>query len=197
MTVVEPVELGRLAAFARDLDLDQPLDAIEECARLARDVMTGLPSANVFRARIARILKNGSARFTLTEADQAALDLMNRPTYTAVVKLLQAQRSSAQTRLFRPTIYNAAIGALSLASTGRFETLPAAVRAERDVRRYQERRVGKMAIGSTLLLKGLEADGCMIINAHRLDRYDLYVALTRGARGICIWSETDTLDPGE
>ncbi|WP_123659394.1 UvrD-helicase domain-containing protein [Salinisphaera japonica] len=195
VTVVEPVELRRLAAFARNLNLDEPLNMIEECARLARDVLTGLTRADVFRGRIERIHENGPGRFQLTEADQAALGLIARPSYAAATALLQALRASAQTRLFRPTIYNAALGALSRASTGQVESLSAATRAERDVRRHQARTVGKMAIGSTLLLKGLEADGCMIMNAHTLDRYDLYVALTRGAKGICIWSNSDTLEP--
>lgn len=197
MTVVEPVELSRLTAFARTLNLDNPLNAIEECARLARDIMTGLTRAEVFTARIARILKKGPGRFKLTECDRAALELAASPSYTAVTNLLQALRESAQARLFRPTIYNAALGALSRASSGRSEDLSAAARVERDVRRHQERTAGRMAIGSTLLLKGLEADGSMIMNAHTLDRYHLYVALTRGAKGICIWSETDTLEPGK
>lgn len=196
MTVVEPVELNRLMEFARDLDLDEPLQAVQKCALLARDVLTGLSSAEIFRARVERMLENGTGRFRLTDADHAALELVTNSSYAAVANLLEALRSTAQSRLFRPTIYSAALGALSRASSGRFEALSTAARAERDVRRHQERTAGKMAIGSTLLLKGLEADGCMIMNAHTLNRYHLYVALTRGAKRICIWSETDTLEPG-
>ncbi len=52
-----------------------------------------------------------------------------------------------------------------------------------------------MAIGTALLLKGLEADACLIMDAHTLDRHQLYVALTRGAKAIHIWSDTSTLNP--
>ncbi|MBS61350.1 UvrD-helicase domain-containing protein [Salinisphaera sp.] len=194
--VVEPVELSRLAAFARNLNLDHPFYAVEQCASLARDVMTGLGRAGDFRARIERIHRNGQGRFKVNDADRAALDLVASPSYTAVANLLKALRGTAQSRLFRPTVYDATLCALSRASADQFENLAAAARAERDVRRHQERTAGKIAIGSTLLLKGLEADSCMIMNAHTLNRHDLYVALTRGAKRICIWSERATLRPG-
>ncbi|UYG09311.1 UvrD-helicase domain-containing protein [Halomonas sp. M4R1S46] len=196
VTVVEPVELRRMMRFANQLDLQDPMSAVAESSRLAQDVMTKIMSVSDFRSRIERILQRGTSRFTLTEADRAALDLMSDPTYQAVSRLLHAFRDSAQTRIFRPTIYEATQNALSRVISRDHPDLISAAQAERDARRYHERTAGKMAVGSTLLLKGLEAESCMIMNAHTLDRYQLYVALTRGSRAIHIWSNSDTLQPG-
>jgi hypothetical protein len=50
--------------------------------------------------------------------------------------------------------------------------------------------------GSTLLLKGLEADVSVILNAAGLKRRNLYVAMTRGARRVVICSPPARLQPG-
>lgn len=41
-------------------------------------------------------------------------------------------------------------------------------------------------VGSTLLLKGLEADVAMILNPEVMDHNHLYVAMTRGSRTLVI-----------
>ena len=64
--------------------------------------------------------------------------------------------------------------------------------------REQNRLVGrplpKRAVGSTLLLKGLEAEVAVILNASGLDAKNLYVAITRGSNMVVICSESPILD---
>jgi hypothetical protein len=43
-----------------------------------------------------------------------------------------------------------------------------------------------LTVGSTLLLKGLEADVAMILNPEVMDHNHLYVAMTRGSRTLVI-----------
>ena len=43
-------------------------------------------------------------------------------------------------------------------------------------------------VGSTLLLKGLEAEVAVILHADELDALNLYVAMTRGSRKLVICS---------
>jgi DNA helicase-2/ATP-dependent DNA helicase PcrA len=50
-------------------------------------------------------------------------------------------------------------------------------------------------VGSTLLLKGLEADVAVILNSELMDRQHLYVAMTRGARKLVICSDKAVLTP--
>ena len=57
------------------------------------------------------------------------------------------------------------------------------------------RQLPKRAIGSTLLLKGLEADHVIVLNADSLDAANFYVAITRGAKSITSCSSRSCLDP--
>lgn len=195
VTVVEAVELRPMMDFFKRIDLEKPLDSIFLCADLAAQTMTKIQPARGFCNRIERIYTNGVGRFKVTEADQAALDIMASPSYQAISYLLAALRNTDGARIFRPTIYDATQKALSRGCSGNYPDILSAARSERDARRYQERTAGQIAIGTPLLLKGLEADACLIMDAHNLDRHQLYVALTRGAKAIHIWSATSTLNP--
>jgi DNA helicase IV len=63
--------------------------------------------------------------------------------------------------------------------------------------REQNRLVGRplprRAVGSTLLLKGLEGDLAVILNADGLDSHNLYVAITRGSKRLTICSKSPVL----
>lgn len=65
--------------------------------------------------------------------------------------------------------------------------------------REQNRLIGrplpKRAVGSTLLLKGLEAEGAVILNAGALDARNLYVAMTRGSKALTVCSQSPVLSP--
>jgi len=65
--------------------------------------------------------------------------------------------------------------------------------------REQSRVIGRplprRAVGSTLLLKGLEADVAVILDATDIDARNLYVAMTRGSRKLVICSRTPILQP--
>ncbi|BDK84365.1 hypothetical protein FJMB80182_42150 [Enterobacter hormaechei] len=58
------------------------------------------------------------------------------------------------------------------------------------LRQVGDNRIPKRAIGSTLLLKGLEADHCLILNAQGrgMNARHLYVALSRGAKSVSVFS---------
>ena len=56
--------------------------------------------------------------------------------------------------------------------------------------RFFGRNVEGKCIGSTLLTKGLEFDDVIVIDAHNiLDKNNLYVALTRAAKRLIIYSK--------
>jgi hypothetical protein len=64
--------------------------------------------------------------------------------------------------------------------------------------RYRGRPVGRRRlIGTTLLVKGLEFDHAIVLDAGSLARKELYVALTRGATSLTVISATPMLDPSE
>ena len=58
-------------------------------------------------------------------------------------------------------------------------------RARRDGRNLEHRVVSR-----TLLIKGLEFDHAIVLNADELDEKNLYVALTRGSKTLTILTAT-------
>lgn len=52
-----------------------------------------------------------------------------------------------------------------------------------------------MQIGTILLVKGLEFDHAIVLEADSLSKKELYVALTRGAKSLTIVSSSPTLSP--
>ncbi len=48
-------------------------------------------------------------------------------------------------------------------------------------------------VGSTLLLKGLEADHTVIVDADVMKATDLYVAISRGSRSLTVVSKSPLL----
>ncbi len=65
--------------------------------------------------------------------------------------------------------------------------------------REQSRLIGRplarRSVGSTLLLKGLEADISVVLNAGALNARNLYVAMTRGSRRVLVCSASPILNP--
>jgi DNA helicase IV len=70
-----------------------------------------------------------------------------------------------------------------------------AVVAVRERSRLIGRPLAKRTVGSTLLLKGLEADVAVILNPSVMDHRHLYVAMTRGARQLVVCSSQQVLRP--
>ena len=74
-------------------------------------------------------------------------------------------------------------------------TFHEAAERERERCRHTGRSVARRSVGSTLLLKGLEADVAVILYPELMDSRHLYVALTRGARRVLVCSQSPILTP--
>jgi hypothetical protein len=65
----------------------------------------------------------------------------------------------------------------------------------REQNRILGRSLPRRAVGSTLLLKGLEAEVVVILNANSLNARNLYVAMTRGSKRMIICGRNSVLNP--
>ena len=79
--------------------------------------------------------------------------------------------------------------------TGRHSSLEEAAVLARDRTRRIGRWPGRYVISRTLLVKGLEFDHVLILDANALDRKNLYVALTRGSRSLRVLGTSPILHP--
>ena len=189
-TSVEAVDLRDLVNFARRFDLASP-NALRQLVEFATSLMTGVDATNLL-ARVETI-RSGRALKPPTLAETAAVTFMSVPSYTTSIDLLQSLADKPGVRVYRPELLHCCISALRAAGVaGGF--IGAAIQA-RERNRHQGRPLGRRAVGSTLLLKGLEADVAVVLEPERMTAQHLYVALTRGARLIVVCSSTPFLTP--
>lgn len=189
-TSVEAVDLKDLVSFANSFDLGNS-NALRTLAEFASSLMTGVGTANLL-TRVETI-RGGRARTPPTPAECFAVAFMAAPSYAASIDLLEVLANQPDTRVYRPEVLHCCISALRVAS-GEGGFISAAIRA-RERNRYLSRPLGQRAVGSTLLLKGLEADVAIILEPERMTAQHLYVALTRGARRVVVCSSTPLLTP--
>jgi hypothetical protein len=140
-------------------------------------------------------LRRGTARKEPTQTEQAALTFMQAPSYRSAVNLLVEIGKESGVRAHRPAVLRACIKALGTCNgAGGASFYEAAIRA-REQNRMIGRPLAKRTVGSTLLLKGLEADVSVILDAADLDAQNLYVAITRGSKALVVCSASPILIP--
>lgn len=189
-TSVEAVDLRDLASFARQFDLASP-NALRMLAEFASSLMTEVGTAHLL-ARVETI-RGGRARTPATPAEATAVAFMAAPSHTTAIDLLQSLADQRGARVYRPEVLHCCISALRAAG-GESGFIGATMQA-RERNRHLGRPLGRRAVGSTLLLKGLEADVAVILQPERMTAQHLYVALTRGARRVVVCSSTPLLTP--
>lgn len=189
---VEAVDLKDLVAFARLFDLTSP-NALQQLAEFAQSVMRNVGAAE-FVQRV-RSIQRGTARNDPTEAEGIALAFVRDPSHRRAVDVLVEIGKQSGVTPHRPAVLRACIKALQLChGTEGLSFQDAAIRM-REQNRLVGRPLPKRAVGSTLLLKGLEAEVAVILNADVLDAKNLYVAMTRGSTLALICSQSPVLEP--
>jgi DNA helicase-2/ATP-dependent DNA helicase PcrA len=188
-TVVERVDLGDLTNFAKAFNPAAPR-AAEEILEFAGSLMTGLDVANTSK-RLESIRSNKAIK-PPTEIELALLRLEDDKTFHAAQAAMETMRSAADVRLFRHEVFHRCVRSLAAASDGTTTFGEASIQ-ERERFRLKGRALGRRNMGSTLLLKGLEADTAVILHADAMDARNLYVALTRASHRVVVCASTPIL----
>lgn len=98
-------------------------------------------------------------------------------------------------RVVRADLFNRAIGVLRKHVLHPELSLTEATQKYQSEFRFKGRPVGhRKLIGTTLLVKGLEFDHAIVLDASSLSRNELYVALTRGSKTLTILSRQPVLN---
>jgi len=186
--VVENADLSDFISFAERFDFAAP-GAANALIDFAAETLTGVGPAQL-KQRLTTLLA-GRSQKPPTDAETAAVSFSNNPNPQSAVDFLVEINRQAGVSPLRPAILRACIQALN-ASRSAAEFHDMAVRA-REQSRVLGRSVPNRAVGSTLLLKGLEADVSIVIDTDALDARNLYVAMTRGSRRLVICSTNPIL----
>jgi DNA helicase-2/ATP-dependent DNA helicase PcrA len=188
---VEAVDLRDFVAFADALDFGAA-DVLRKVVSFAETVMANI-SADELMARVAT-LERGAARKPPTEVENAARAFKANPSPVRMAELLVVLNRQGGVRVYRPAVLRACLQALRRCAQNSAISFADSARRVREEYRAGLRTVAGRAVGSTLLLKGLEADMAVILNASEMDSKHLYVAMTRGARRLVICAQNARLN---
>ena len=181
--------LGQIERAATDqVRLKKLIGFAMKCMTAVRG---SLPAATV-RGEHTEIRKNTKNR-AVAEAANAYL---GDPSSCGMARVLGALKALPAVHVVRVDLLNRLLGVLDTHVTHPELTLGAAAERYQSQFRYKGRPVSRRRlIGTTLLVKGLEFDHGIVLDATSLSRKELYVALTRGARSLTIISTAATLTP--
>lgn len=188
--MVEALELKDFIEFARGFDPAHSA-SLDQLVGFASEMMTGLSAAQLLKRVASHSTKRSKTEATPIET--AALAFSNKHDFSSAARTLNDFRAAADVRIFRPEVFRLCVNALESAHRGGTFLEEAIWARERN--RHLPRSVPRRAVGSTLLLKGLEADVAVVLDPHKLNRRHLYVAMTRGSKKLVICSPTALLTP--
>lgn len=183
---------------AKLADADGPT-VVAELVSFVADRMTGIGPA-LETAVTAIKAGRGISRITKNRDQAERLDALARaPTPANALAWLEGILHSGRNDwwLYRRECVYQLREALRHASGGSFAELPDLVAEARTRARHRGRLTPRRAIGTPLLVKGLEFDHAVLLwEPEHLSVQGLYVALTRGSKSLTIVSRSRTLIPG-
>ncbi|HBO2318251.1 UvrD-helicase domain-containing protein [Pseudomonas aeruginosa] len=190
-STVEPVDLRDLTDFGAAFDLQAEM-ALTLLVNFAASVMTQVGTSTLLPRLDA--LRRRTARTPPSIAEGALMAFAAEPSYPRAATALRTLADQQGARVYRPDVFHCCLRALQMAGSGTCSFAEATAR-ERERNRHDSRPLARRAIGSTLLLKGQEAEVAVIPNPESMDAKHLYVAMTRGSVRLVICSETPHLVP--
>lgn len=190
---VENVDMRDLITFGDGLDFTSA-GLLQHLISFAGSVMTNTGGTNLLNRVVT--LRAGRERQPASAVESAAIRLAETPCYRTAADLLVEIGREQGVRTHRPAILRGALRLLKNCGDNPGLSPAAAAIQERERSRLIGRPLAKRTVGSTLLLKGLEADTAVILDPGEMDRRHLYVAMTRGAKRLIVCSRTARLTPG-
>ena len=181
LAVVEPVTMTELPKHAAVIWRATGMDAAEALLSFMAEVATGV-SVSDMMARLSLLLA-GRALWAASPDEEALLALV-RDGHVGLAQAMAAIEAGPGRWVFRPELLEAMQAAIRAAAKQPGFPLHATAREVRDRSADGERKLPRRAVGSTLLLKGLEADRAVVFDTATMTACDLYVAISRASRSL-------------
>lgn len=152
----------------------------------AKKCFTGVAKALTAGTKKGEIAKQGKAtKYPLVL--HAANAYLNSPTSAHLKAFFLALKANPETSAYRRDLLYRFLNVLKIHIDGAGANLTEAANLyQRDMRHTGRPITHRKLIGTTLLVKGLEYDHAVILDADAMDAKDLYVAMTRGAKSLTI-----------
>jgi DNA helicase-2/ATP-dependent DNA helicase PcrA len=187
-TMVEANDMVDFIRFA--LAFDPPAQSsLDDAVSYFGNLLSGLsPERLIARTRS---LHAGRARAGASHIEEIALTYLRAPSHRSAADMLDAFCDTVGVFAFRPDIMR--LCSKALRAVNETVTFHAAAIRERERFRHLPRTMRPRSVGSTLLLKGLEADVAVILEPDKMNAQNLYVAMTRGSKQLVICSNSPIL----
>jgi hypothetical protein len=190
-TCMETVECGDLLEWAYQLETSagyvRAASLIEFASRCMTKVGTALKPVRTALASERLPSKGQIQKFPVIV--EALLNVAQTPELVPIVAAMGHLVSIPGRCLYRKELWEEMRRAILLYSEGGFGSLQEAAWHLRDRARQYGRACAFRTVSRTLLVKGLEFDNVILLSVDKMDRRDLYVALTRGSRTLTVLSE--------
>ncbi|VEB72611.1 Uncharacterised protein [Raoultella ornithinolytica] len=183
---IEEVEGKELHSFIRKLGTDITIKAkFLLILDFSRKCFTGVNNALTAATKRGEVAKQSkSTKYPLVL--HAANAYLNHPTSTHLESFFLALKINPETSAYRRDLLHRFLNILRIHITDETTLSEAANLYQREMRHKGRPISQRKLIGTTLLVKGLEYDHAVILNAEALDAKDLYVAMTRGSKSLTI-----------
>jgi superfamily I DNA/RNA helicase len=183
-------EVKSLLKFAAVID-DSGRDSRIEFVNILAGCFTGLGQIKNAAERL-RTDPNYNPREKIFIALKQQQNEFNTET---ALRLLKAIDSHQSTSCHRRQLFSILEMSFANKITGAYETLTDSMVASIESIRQRGRKLPKYSLGSTLLVKGLEVEEVILLDAQALKKQDLYVALSRPTKRITIFTRSGMLVP--
>ena len=191
---VEAIDTKDLYDAARSLDATSGygravvvLDFTGKCITQVKTTLKTIRSA--FEAgRPPKVRKNA-------EVAQALMAVAKDDSWVAVESALQAVVRVEHAVVYRRELLGEMRKAIRAVMTEEASNLEEAVWVVRNRSRRLGRIMPRCAVGTTLLVKGLEFHHAVVLDADAYDAKNLYVALTRGSKSLTVVSQSSIISP--
>lgn len=193
---IEEVEGRDVVSFFRNLDNCQTnqdiLLALIEVAQKCMNAVNASISAATRRGERTQIRANTRN----PDLAMAANVVLENPDSISIRLFLLELKKQDQVRVTRSDLFNRILHVLNKQIINPDLSLNDALKTYQSEFRFKGRPVGhRKQIGTTLLVKGLEYDHAIVLEADTLSKKELYVALTRGSKSLTIISRNNALNP--
>ncbi|MCT8127536.1 AAA family ATPase [Alishewanella sp. BS5-314] len=190
LDVVEPVEFRDIITSAAQIDNANGINLVQVVLNTAANMMTNVEVPLTLQ-RLTTIME-GRNRTPTTPVEHHLICLAQGSTRANILNALQQLEIKPGVRIYRKSALHALKEAISIAIQSPEQSLfDAASKVRERMRHAGDKRIPHRAIGSTLLLKGLECDRTIILDAGALNSKNLYVALSRGAKSITVFARNN------
>ena len=191
--VIEPLGSTDLMRAARNIDETSGGDRVEAVYAFAKTCFTGMSAFDNVRNAAVR---SGPHRLrTRLEQHEALAAVRDAADLEPVVAALRSFYDHNDTKVCRNELLGALVAAVRHKRAHPHVSLASAAWHVRDRLRRRGRRLPGRGLGRPVLVKGLEFDHGIVLDADKLSRKELYVALTRGCRSLTVLSSSREIRP--